>query len=217
MSVCKPPITTFLRYILFHPCTQIFLNRYLELVYPLWHKVHFKMRYLYMALAFSWLFGTGLNAAYMIPTGRVSSLFVRLFTPYTSGIQLIPMLCHYSLRLYSFCSVNKGADFILPGSYNSFIVIIHALAGPIYSDYYRQGCCNRGTNQPPVSVCFTVHGSTLCHRTLVTPRVKTQTHLCNSDCFSPRHKDMIGQLMVSYTANSTIEQNYSRKPLKQKL
>ena len=34
------------------------------------------MRYLYIGLGFSWVFGIGLNAAYMIPTGRVS--YVRL-------------------------------------------------------------------------------------------------------------------------------------------
>ena len=47
--------------------------RYLELVYPIWHRTHFKIRYIYMAIAFVWVFGIGLNAAYMIPTGKVGS------------------------------------------------------------------------------------------------------------------------------------------------
>ena len=44
--------------------------RYLELVYPLWHKAYFKMRYLYAALIFSWIFGPAV-ASYAIPTSKV--------------------------------------------------------------------------------------------------------------------------------------------------
>ena len=47
-------------------------DRYVELVFPIWHKTHFKMRYIYMALVFAWTFGIGLMGAYMIPTGKVS-------------------------------------------------------------------------------------------------------------------------------------------------
>ena len=45
--------------------------RYLELVHPIWRKTHFKMRYIYMATAFCWVFGVTVNASYMIPTGKV--------------------------------------------------------------------------------------------------------------------------------------------------
>ena len=53
--------------------------RYLELVYPIWHRTHFKIRYIYMAVAFVWVFGIGLNAAYMIPTGKVGSENIETF------------------------------------------------------------------------------------------------------------------------------------------
>ena len=49
--------------------------RYLELVYPIWHRTHFKMRYIYIAIAFVWTFGLSLNAAYMIPTGKVNLIY----------------------------------------------------------------------------------------------------------------------------------------------
>ena len=42
-----------------------------ELVYPMWHRTHFKMRYLLMAIIFVWLFGLGLNPSYTIPTQKV--------------------------------------------------------------------------------------------------------------------------------------------------
>ena len=45
--------------------------RYSELVYPIWHKTHFQMTYIYMSLCFVWIFGIGVNASYMIPTGKV--------------------------------------------------------------------------------------------------------------------------------------------------
>ena len=45
--------------------------RYLELLHPIWHKVHFKIKYLYVALIGCWIFGIGLNAAYVIPTSKV--------------------------------------------------------------------------------------------------------------------------------------------------
>ena len=50
--------------------------RYLELVHPIWHRTHFKMRYIYMAIAFVWIFGLGLNAAHMIPTGKVILIYL---------------------------------------------------------------------------------------------------------------------------------------------
>ena len=37
------------------------------------------MRYIYMAIAFVWLFGLVLNAAYMIPTGKVGLLHLHNF------------------------------------------------------------------------------------------------------------------------------------------
>ena len=45
--------------------------RYLELVYPIWHKTHFQMIYIYLSLGFVWIFGIGVNAGYMIPTDKV--------------------------------------------------------------------------------------------------------------------------------------------------
>ena len=52
-------------------CLFVIYHRYLELVFPIWHKTHFKMKYLYIAIAMSWIFGIGLNAAYVIPTSKV--------------------------------------------------------------------------------------------------------------------------------------------------
>ena len=60
------------QYIIHFNAVQLsIIFRYLELVYPFWHKAHFKMTYLYTAIALCWTLGIGLNAAYMIPTGKV--------------------------------------------------------------------------------------------------------------------------------------------------
>ena len=52
--------------------------RYLELVYPIWHRTHFKMRYIYRAITFVWIFGLGFIGAYMISTSRVSLLYLEI-------------------------------------------------------------------------------------------------------------------------------------------
>ena len=57
----------------------IFFFRYLELVYPIWHKVYFKMRYLYTAIALCWTLGIGLEAAYVIPISKVFVLSYHIF------------------------------------------------------------------------------------------------------------------------------------------
>ena len=41
------------------------------MIFPIWHKTHFKMKYLYSALLMCLLLGIGLNAAYVIPTSKV--------------------------------------------------------------------------------------------------------------------------------------------------
>ena len=46
------------------------LCRYLELVYPIWHKTHFKMRYIYITIVFVWIFGL-VEMGHMIPTSKV--------------------------------------------------------------------------------------------------------------------------------------------------
>ena len=50
----------------------IFIYRYIELLYPFWHKAHFKMNYIYIFLAACWILGIGSNVAYKIPTSKVS-------------------------------------------------------------------------------------------------------------------------------------------------
>ena len=46
----------------------------MELLYPSWHKVHFKMKYLYFALALSWIVGIVDIVAHIIPTSKVRIL-----------------------------------------------------------------------------------------------------------------------------------------------
>ena len=46
-------------------------DRYLELVHTMWHKANFKTRWIYISCAINWIFGTALNATYMIPTTKV--------------------------------------------------------------------------------------------------------------------------------------------------
>ena len=46
--------------------------RYLELIHPLWHKAHFKIKWVYVTMVGCWCFGIGLNASYMIPTTKVN-------------------------------------------------------------------------------------------------------------------------------------------------
>ena len=38
----------------------------------MWHKAHFKKRWIYISFVINWTFGIAINAAYMIPTTRVS-------------------------------------------------------------------------------------------------------------------------------------------------
>ena len=92
-----------------HPCHSLrkcflvqrnltYLNsqcRYLELVYPFWHRTHFKMRYLYITLVSCWIFGIGFNAAYMIPTGKVCTF------------NKLELLQFYDLCLQDFCLQDK--------------------------------------------------------------------------------------------------------------
>ena len=49
--------------------------RYLELILPIWHKTHFKMKYLYSAMAMCWIFGIGYNLAYVISTSKVPCVY----------------------------------------------------------------------------------------------------------------------------------------------
>ena len=49
-----------------------FIIRYLEIVHPIWHKTHFKKKWLYICFAIIWPFGMTFNAAYMIPTTKVN-------------------------------------------------------------------------------------------------------------------------------------------------
>ena len=48
------------------------LIRYLEIVHPIWHKTHFKKKWLYISFAVIWPFGITLYAAFWIPTSKVS-------------------------------------------------------------------------------------------------------------------------------------------------
>ena len=51
------------------------LCRYLELVYPIWHKTHFKMRYIYITIVFVWMFGL-VEVVEVIPTSKVGNLMI---------------------------------------------------------------------------------------------------------------------------------------------
>ena len=45
--------------------------RFLELVHPIWHKTHFKIRWIYISCATTWMFGVIFNFTYDIPTTKV--------------------------------------------------------------------------------------------------------------------------------------------------
>ena len=51
--------------------TQTFYYRYLELVHPLWHKSHFKIKWIYISLAANVSLSTIFHAAYKLPTTKV--------------------------------------------------------------------------------------------------------------------------------------------------
>ena len=55
---------------LYNSCSFTF--RFLEIVHPIWHKTHFKKKWLYICFALIWPFGMTFNAAYMIPTTKVN-------------------------------------------------------------------------------------------------------------------------------------------------
>ena len=54
----------------------VLIYRYIELLYPLWHKAHFKMNYIYISLATCWILGIGSNVAYKIPTSAVTDMII---------------------------------------------------------------------------------------------------------------------------------------------
>ena len=47
------------------------LTRYLEIVHPIWHKTHFKKKWLYICFAIIWPFGIVFNSAVWIPVTKV--------------------------------------------------------------------------------------------------------------------------------------------------
>ena len=49
----------------------IFYFRYLELVHPIWHKTHFKIRWIYLNLFANVALSISFHAAYLIPTSKV--------------------------------------------------------------------------------------------------------------------------------------------------
>ena len=51
---------------------QYLYLRYLELVHPIWHRVNFKTRWVYIAFALIWLCNL-LNETYQIATSKVRS------------------------------------------------------------------------------------------------------------------------------------------------
>ena len=53
--------------------------RYLELVHPIWHKTHFKIRWIYISIAVTWILGITINFAYHIPTTKVKHLSFIIF------------------------------------------------------------------------------------------------------------------------------------------
>ena len=51
-------------------------HRYVELVHPIWHRAHFKMRWIYISFLVNWLFGSLLCGAHLIPTTQVKTHFL---------------------------------------------------------------------------------------------------------------------------------------------
>ena len=49
----------------------ILINRYLVIIHPIWHKTHFKIRWLFISFAIIWICGIAFNAAYLIPITEV--------------------------------------------------------------------------------------------------------------------------------------------------
>ena len=55
-----------------------FVNRYLELVHPMWHKTHFKKNWMFISFVSTWIFGIALKASHIIPTAKVTCVPVFL-------------------------------------------------------------------------------------------------------------------------------------------
>ena len=60
--------------------TLIF-SRYLELVHPIWHKTHFKVRWIYISFAFNWILGITL-CLHLVATSKVNSFKQDGFCPF---------------------------------------------------------------------------------------------------------------------------------------
>ena len=64
---------------IFHVIISSLFARYLEIVHPIWHKTHFKKKWLYVSFAIIWPFGMALYAGFWLPSTEVS-----LQNPYQS-------------------------------------------------------------------------------------------------------------------------------------
>ena len=51
---------------------DVLISRYLEIVHPVWHKTHFKKKWLYISFAVIWPFGFAFNAVTWIPAKKVN-------------------------------------------------------------------------------------------------------------------------------------------------
>ena len=57
--------------------------RYLELVHPIWHKTHFKIKWIYISFVINWQFGPILIAAHHVPTTKVGKIYLLYFFKFT--------------------------------------------------------------------------------------------------------------------------------------
>ena len=57
-----------------------FYYRYLELVHPLWHKTHFRIRWIYITLVANVILSVTFHFSYYIPSAKVRALFDRLLS-----------------------------------------------------------------------------------------------------------------------------------------
>ena len=53
--------------------TRSLIDRYMELVHPIWHRTHFKKSWLRVVIPFTWLFGVAVIGSHHLSTTKVTN------------------------------------------------------------------------------------------------------------------------------------------------
>ncbi len=137
------------------------IERYLQLVHPLWHKVYFSTRNAALSMAFAWVIGPLYNSSYMIPTSAVINGHCSLFSQWTSAtcklaVGILTVLLQFIIPLCFFIY-----------AYTAIAVTLHrkskiqpSLGAAVSDNVWQEGRDNTIKTLIIVCVCFVLCWST---------------------------------------------------------